>query len=380
VLFDPPLTGVRVADFSQGAAGGLAGQMLRELGAEVVKCEPSTGEWSRHLAPRWGDTSAVFAALNGGKQSVVVDLRSDEGRAAARALCLAADVVIESMRPGKMAALGLGYEELAAERPALVYCSITGFGQDGPWAGRAAVDVIGQAAGGLLSQSRTADGQFVKPPLVADFSCGMLAAYGIVAALVRAREHGQGDHVDASLLAATMTFGRVQLAGSGDDAPSGSDAGYAAPNGVFRAGDGSVAIAANFPRKWIGFCEALGMRDLLDDERFATEDARVVHAAALRAEIERRLAGRPVAEVVEALAAHDVPAAAVLSIGEVSQTPQGRLAGRLATTTRDDRPPVVHMGAGPHLRRSVPVPCGPEPSIGEHDPDPDPDLRDGAPA
>jgi CoA:oxalate CoA-transferase len=370
-LREPPLAGVRVADFSQGAAGGLCGAMLRDLGAEVIKCEPPWGEWSRQLAPRRGDTSAVFSALNGGKRSARIDLRDEADAALARALCLASDVVMESMRPGKMAAAGLDYASLSGAKPALVYCSISGFGQDGPWRDRPAVDIIGQAAGGLLSLTRAADGEVVRAPLAADFTCGMLAAYGAVAALLRARSTGEGDHVDASLMHAAMGYGRVALAAAmfseGAARRAGSDAGYAAPNGVFGARDGDVAIAANMPRKWAAFCEALGADVLLADERFTSEDLRVRHARELRAAIEDLLGERDADDVVAALADAEVPVARVLGIAEACATDQGRLQGRVATTSRAGRPDVAHLGAAPRLRHTRAIAVSAEPALGADD-------------
>ncbi|MEA2419173.1 MAG: CoA:oxalate CoA-transferase, partial [Thermoleophilaceae bacterium] len=277
---DAPLSGVEVLDLSQGIAGAYCSMILQELGARVVKCEPPGGEWTRRLDPVIGGTSALFAAMNSGKRSIVVDLKTAAGVELVKRAAGHVDLLIDSMRPGVLARLGLGADDLRERNPALVHTSITGFGQTGPWAMRPAVDVIAQALGGMLAVTGPKDGDPVRAPLVADLHCGAMAAIGSLARLYAAREDGGGGRVDANLVESVMGLQRSSLvvaAFTGErPARLGSDAEYAAPNGAFRALDGHVAIAANLPGRWEAFCEVIGAPELLAEERFSDNHGRVV--------------------------------------------------------------------------------------------------------
>jgi len=315
---EAPLRDAEVLDLSQGIAGGYCTAILRELGASVVKCEPPGGEWTRRLDPIVNGTPALFAAVNAGKRSIVIDLKTPAGVTLMKRAAARADVLVESMRPGVMARLGLGPDVLRECNPALVHTSITGFGDSGPWAGKPAVDVIAQALGGLLAATGARGGDPVRAPLVADMHSGALAAIGTLARLHAAARDGRGGRVDANLVESVMGLQRPTLVAAAltgrRPARLGSDAEYAAPNGVFRALDGHVAVAANLPGRWEAFCEAIGAPELAVDERFAENPERLRNAGALRGEIERRFASLPVADVVALLEARDVPCAPVVDI------------------------------------------------------------------
>lgn len=329
---EAPLRDVRVLDLSQGIAGGYCTAILRELGASVVKCEPPGGEWTRRLDPIVNGTPALFASVNAGKRSIVIDLKAASGADLMKRAAARADVLVESMRPGVMARLGLAPDVLRDCNPALVHTSITGFGETGPWAGRPAVDVIAQALGGLLAATGARGGDPVRAPLVADLHSGALAAIGTLARLHTVARGGHGGRVDANLVESVMGLQRPSLVAAAltgrRPARLGSDAEYAAPNGAFRALDGHIAVAANLPGRWEAFCGAIDASELAVDPRFEENHDRVVNAEELRDEIERRLATRRVADVVAALEAHDVPCAPVVDIVDAAASEHFAARGR----------------------------------------------------
>jgi len=214
-----PLEGVRVVDLSQGAAGPVCTQLLGDFGADVVKVEPPGGDWGRQLGPPFyplpdgGKTAAAYVGMNRNKRSVVVDLKRPEGRQVLLRLVEGADVFVESFRPGVAERLGLGAENLLTRNPRLVYCSISAFGQHGPWKDRPGVDGVVQAMSGLMSVTGTEDGPPVKVGVpAADMVGGFLAAAGILLALLARQRTGAGQVVDASLLDALLAFQTVPLA------------------------------------------------------------------------------------------------------------------------------------------------------------------------
>jgi len=320
----PPaaLGGLRVADFSRVLAGPFATMILGDLGADVVKIErPGVGDDTRAWAPphdRRG-VSTYFLSVNRNKESRVIDLRDPAGRREARALVAESDVVVENFRVGLMDELGLGYEDLSALNPGIVYCSITGFGR-GEGAALPGYDLLVQAVGGLMSITGPADGSPQKVGVaVVDVLAGLFATIGILAALRHRDATGEGQRVEVDLLSALLsalanqssafTAGGVVPARMGNDHPS------IAPYSAYPAADGELVLAVGNDRQFRDLCAALDRPELADDPRYATNESRVAHRDALRAALEARLAERPVDEWIERLAAVRVPAGRVNDIG-----------------------------------------------------------------
>lgn len=264
-----PLRGVRVLDLTRLLPGAYATLLLADLGAEVLKIEdPAQGDYLRTLGPRTGGVGAAYRAVNRGKRSVALDLKAPQGRALFLRLVEHSDAVVEGFRPGVAARLGISYQDLAPRRPALVYCSLTGYGQDGPDRSRAGHDVAYLARSGILGATRGADGAPVIPAVpVADLAGGMLAALAVAAGLVDARTCGRGAYVDASMLEVLVSWAApvllAPLGASGDVSPDWLRGGLVCYH-VYRTQDGRhVALGALEERFFEAFCRAVGRPDLI---------------------------------------------------------------------------------------------------------------------
>ncbi len=354
-------------DLSRVLAGPYCTMVLSDLGAEVVKIErPGVGDETRTWGPPFVEgESAYFLAVNRGKRSAALDLNGPLARAALLQLAAAADVVVENFRTGGAEALGVGFEQLLAVNPRLVYCSITGFGDREP-AGRPGYDFVIQAESGLMSVTGEADGAPSKVGVaVVDVLAGLNAAVAILAALRRRDRTGSGEHVEASLLDSALS-GLVNVAQSvlvtGEEAPRFGNAHRSvAPYEPLRAKDGLVAIAAANDGLFAKLCGALGRDDLLDDPRFATNTGRVEHRPELAAELERTLATRPAADWIELLNAEGVPAGKIRGVLEALDAAGGE--ARMTV----DHPTVGSLElvrTAPRLG-GVPPPL-PPPLLGEH--------------
>ncbi|WP_114560866.1 CaiB/BaiF CoA transferase family protein [Desertihabitans aurantiacus] len=373
----PPalLEGVRVLDLTNVLAGPYACYQLALLGADVVKVEvPGQGDLARQLgadparnADRMGTS---FIAQNSGKRSIEVDLKSEDGRATLRRLVAGADVLCENFRPGVLERLGFGWEELRAINPRLVYCAISGFGQDGPLRDRPAYDQIIQGLSGMMATT----GDPSTGPLragypVADTLGGMAAAMAVAAALVRARRDGVGARLDVSMLETAITaMGWVvsnQLIAGVQHEPIGNENMTAAPSGTFATGDGLINIAANKAEQFAALCVAVGRPDLVTDERFAERETRKRHRAALRAELEAALAARSAADWEERLAAVGVPAGRVLSVADALAAEQVVARG-LVQQVEVDGEPVPVLGHGVRVDGQVSRPRSGPPRLGAH--------------
>ncbi len=322
-----PLAGVRVLEFCQVAAGPFCGMLLADFGADVIKVEPPEGDALRSWPPLSGGFSENFASLNRGKRSLALDLKDPAHRALALRLADEADVVVENSRPGVMRRLGLGHEALRARRPALVYASISAYGQDGPRGGEGGFDLTIQAAAGVMSVTGEPGGAPVKAGVpIADFASGLYAAYAIAALLARVRAGGPGGHIDVPMFGATLAIAALQTSeyfGTGrNPAPLGSAHPRNAPYQAFAARDGHFAIAAGNNRLWAAVCETVGRPELLDDERFLTPTLRARHQAALKALLDPHFAQRGVADWLAAFAAAGVPHAPINGYREALADPQ----------------------------------------------------------
>lgn len=286
-----PLDDLTVLDFSTLLPGPLASLFLAEAGARVIKVERPGGEDMRGFPPRFGQTSAPFAALNGGKESVEIDLKAPDAVERLTPLIRAADILVEQFRPGVMARLGLGYDDLVRINPRLIYCSITGYGQHGPRAAEAGHDLNYQALGGLLGQSLKRGAPAPLPPaLVADIGGGtMPAVINILLALRRRDRTGQGCHLDIAMADAMTTFAWYGLAqgqatGSFPEGGEGVLTGASPRYGLYETADGwFLAVAALEPKFWEAFCEAIALDASLRDDRRAPEATREAIVATIAA-------------------------------------------------------------------------------------------------
>jgi CoA:oxalate CoA-transferase len=317
-----PLAGVRVLDFSRLLAGPFCTAMLADLGAEVIKVESREGDDYRHIGPFVNGESALFALVNRGKRSVVLDLKTPEGQRAARALAIKSDVVVENFRPGVADRLGVGYAELARGHPKLVYASISGFGQSGADGERPAYDVVAQAMSGLMSVTGAPDG----PPMqvgepIGDMAAGIYAAFGIVTALFACERHGVGRRLDVALTDSLVSLMMMAVAqhcyGGVRPRRVGNRHPISTPFGSFRAADGDIIIAVASNALFSRLAAALGRPELARNPRYGDDASRTRHEPELRAEIEAWTGARPVAEAVRALTAAGVPASPIAELPEV---------------------------------------------------------------
>ncbi len=329
-MLNDALRGLRVLDLSQVAAGPLCSMWLAQLGAEVIKVEPPGGDLGRSLGPAWvGGDSALFHALNCDKKGVCLDLKSPEGVALARSLVAGADVLLESMRPGVMDRLGLGYEDLRSAHPGLVYCSISAYGQSGPYAQHAGVDGILQADSGLMGLIGVpgAEPCKVQAPVV-DMVTGQIACTAIVAKLLQRARDGQGGHLDVNLLNSALSLQLTSLASYLRDRrlPDriGSAAPYSAPNEAFETSDGWLMVAAYMAGRWERLCQAVDCPDLQRDELFASSASRTANRTRLRERLNAVFRTRSTAEWIERLRAADILCAKVAAYDDVVAHPQVR--------------------------------------------------------
>jgi crotonobetainyl-CoA:carnitine CoA-transferase CaiB-like acyl-CoA transferase len=319
------LDGIKVLEFASYVSGPFAGMLLSDLGAEVVKVEsPEGGDPFRN----WGkqDYNGTFGSMNRNKKSVTLDLKTEAGRASAHRLALGADVIIENFRSGVMERLGLGYEALAAGNPRLVYCSITGFGSDGPYRSRPGYDTVGQAVSGLLGVLTDRKAPQPMGVSLSDHLAGTFAAYGVLAALMARTTSGRGQKVETSLLQATLAFLGENAATFFEDGriPSRATRCQRAQVFAFTAGDGlPFVVHLSSPEKfWRGLLAVTDREALASDERFRTRELRVKNYDALCAELAAAFRARPRAEWLALLEAADVPSGPINSIDEVFADPQ----------------------------------------------------------
>ncbi|BBG00899.1 MULTISPECIES: CaiB/BaiF CoA transferase family protein [Pseudonocardia] len=327
-----PLDGLRVLEFGQIAAGPFAGSLLADLGADVVKIERrGEGDGMRLWPPLMGEQdddrySGNFASVNRNKRSIALDLKDAADRDTVLDLVRHSDVVVENYRAGVLDRLGLGYDALAEVNPAVVYCSISGYGQTGPYARHGAFDVTVQAVSGLMSVTGEADGEPVKCGVpVGDFVAGLYAAYTITAAVRRASQTGVGAHIDCSMLGTLLGISALQTSeyfGTGrDPGRLGSAHPRNAPYRAFRAADKSFVVAAGNSDLWRRFCDVVGMAELVDDPRYLTQELRARNQDALTADVDGRLRSRDAADWLAAFEDAGVPCAPINTFSEILADP-----------------------------------------------------------
>jgi crotonobetainyl-CoA:carnitine CoA-transferase CaiB-like acyl-CoA transferase len=365
-----PLAGLRVVDLSAIIAGPIATAFLATYGADVVKLEPLEGDALRSYPSTLAGHSRYFLGVNRGKRSLAFDLKHPDGLAIARRLAGAADVFVESFRPGVAARLGLDYAALRAGNPRLVYCSVSAYGQRGPLADRPGLDPVVQCYGGLAWEQGVPDGEV--PALVrgsvVDYYTGSLAASGILLALLGRDRTGAGQYVETSLLdgVLAMQAGRVFWAEALEPAAEVRDLLGDRVSRIYPTADGYLYLYVELPKFWEGLCRTLELDRWLDDPRLQTMVGRHRHKAELIAEVSQRLAARPAAEWETAFAAADVPCTRIRAIPEMLTDPQADANGTLARASHGVFGAVRYLGTPVRLTETPGRVPGPPPALGEH--------------
>lgn len=357
------LCGTTVLDLSQGIAGPHCACLLGDLGARVVKIEPPEGDWARSLGEGSGGTSPVFHAFNRGKEGVVLDIKTGPGRRAVARLAQTADVIVESNRPSVLQRFGLDYAELAARRPELIYVSLTGFGQSGPYSARAATDSVVQAYSGFaLGASASAEPVRIRFGLI-DVSAGLYASHAALAAYVVRLRTGRGQHLDINLAHAAAALQSYKIAEAAAAGPEGARE-LAAGIGTYRTTDGYIVLSAVRDKHLLGMLEVIGLRKLLEDSRFATRDARMNHQGELHALVAAALRAMPSAHWTKMMDTADLPCQEVLSYAAFRADPHARFHALVQEAAYGDAAclPTVRC---PGLVAAE-FQCRPAPRLGEH--------------
>jgi crotonobetainyl-CoA:carnitine CoA-transferase CaiB-like acyl-CoA transferase len=368
-----PLAGVRVLDLSRVLAGPWCAMVLGDLGAEVIKVEhPERGDDTRDWGMRIGSTeTAYFNSVNRNKRSVCLDLKTPEGQQIARDLVKKSDVVIQNFKFGDIEKLGLGYDELSAEQPGLIYCSITGYDRTGPEAARPGYDLVIQGEAGLMALN----GEPTQPPLkfgvaAVDMMTGMYAAQGVLAALYEREKTGKGRHIGMALfdcgLMITAYYGLEALLRGNDPPRFGNGHPSIMPYGVYEAADGPLVVAVGNNSQFVRFCvDVIERPDIAADERFKTNIARTKHRDELMPEIRRELGARHRADLLQRMTEAGIPCGEVAGLHE-ALTSQRAVDGGLVNTMPHAEVGSVSVLASPYRfdGERLPVRSAP-PKLGE---------------
>jgi formyl-CoA transferase len=357
-----PLAGMRVLDCTHVMAGAWCSMLLADLGADVIKIEPPKGEVTRTAVGSF----RAYDFVNRNKRAIAVDMAKPEGAAALRRLAAWADVWVENFRPGALDRMGLGYADLAQSNPSLIYCSISGFGRDGPYRERGGLDLVTQAMSGIMSFVGEPGGNPVSTAIpISDLNAGTFGALGVVAAWAHRQRTGEGQHVETTLLESALAY-TVWEAGLyltlGEVAqPHGSRHRLAAPYEALRTGDGHVVVGVNNQSLWERFCEAIDQPALRDDPRFADPLSRVMNRQELKAAIEAHLTGNATQHWLEKMLARGIPCGPINTIDEALADPQVKARGLVVRVGNRDfvGSPIKMSRTPPAVRR------GPA-EIGEH--------------
>jgi len=376
------LAGVRVLDLSRVLAGPWCSQMLGDFGADVIKVEAiGKGDDSRAWGPPFlppfqgeksqSQESAYYLCANRNKRSIAIDLAKPDGAALVRRLCTKADVLVENFKVGGLKKFGLDYESLHRLHPHLVYCSITGFGQEGPYAPRGGYDYVAQAMGGFMSINGQLDGEPMKAGVaICDLFTGMYAATATLAALHHAKQTGQGQHIDCALLDTQVAMLANQamsyLVAGIIGRPLGNAHPTVVPYSTFDTRDGKAVVAIGNDGQFKAACRVLGAEELASDPRFVTNAQRIHNRAAIEAEIEKRTRTFATADLVEALAAEGVPAGPINTVDKVFADPQVQLREVVHRFQRSDGVEVPTVGYPPKLSATPAQYRRPPPRVGEH--------------
>lgn len=365
-----PLDGMRVLDLCQVMAGPFCCMLLGDMGADVIKVEPpGKGDQTRSAMgfKLKGNDSLGFMNLNRNKRSVALDLKTPSGREVFYKLVKTADVVVENYRPGVTARLGINYERLKEIKPDLIYASISGFGQTGPWSDRPGFDLIAQAMTGIIAIT----GHPGQPPVragvpVADLGCGLFALYAILSAYVGKMKSGIGQYIDASLFESALAltiWDTAQYWGTGErPEPIGTANRMSAPYQAVKAKDAYFVFGANNGKLWERLCDVIGRPDLISDSRFATIPDRLARIPELIAEIEKQLASKSADEWVRLMLESGIPAAPILNLADALESDHAKaremvmeLEHPIEGSVRSLGFPVKFSGTPPSVRHRPPL-------------------------
>ncbi|MDC0033330.1 CoA transferase [Alphaproteobacteria bacterium] len=326
-----PLSGIKVLDLTQFLAGPFSTQILADLGANVIKLEAPSGDWSRTLPPHFVESdSCYFLSINRNKKGVVIDMKTPEGLKLVKRLADKCDILMENFRPGVLDRLGLGFEDLRQRNPGLIWASISGFGQDSPYRDRPAYDMIVQAMSGGMSLTGEPGRAAVRAGIpLGDLSAGMYAAIGSLAALEERKQTGKGKFIDISMLdcqVAMLTYQAAYYLHS-DEIPGRQGSGHESIptyRSFAAANNTELVITANTERMWKGLCEVLGLAKLIEDSRFVTNDDRFKNREALWPLLDKAFQQREAAEWVPFLLDAGVPVGEVNTVADALKDPQVR--------------------------------------------------------
>lgn len=346
------LKGIRVVDVSQVMAGPYCSMLLADMGADVIKIEPPSGENTRRWPPHIDGQSAAFMAINRNKRSMTIDLKSEEGREVFYKLIETADILVENYRPGVSTRLGVDYETLTKINPRLIYCSISGFGQFGPYSSRGGYDLIAQGMTGIMSVTGERGGNPVKCGLpITDLGVALFAVYGILSALYSREHTNEGQYIDTSLFdtgLALSVWESTQYWVSGElPLPTGSGHRLSAPYQAFKASDGYFTVGADTPHHWPEFCRIIGRPEFLEDERFKDDPSRIKHLKVFVNLIEEKTSKHPRSYWLEKFEAVGIPAGPINTYPESLNDPH--------TFARQMVEEVEHPVAGKIKALGIPV-------------------------
>ena len=364
--YERPYQGLSVLDIGQGYAGPYCAMMLAQYGAEVIKVEPPEGDWARGLGKTFGDQTALSIVANIGKKNLVLDLKAAEGRALAQRLAAECDVLVEAARPGVAARLGMDYGRVRADNPGVIYVSVSGFGQSGPYADRPCTDLVIQSFSGLMSVNKGADDAIPHRVgcLVVDHLTGIYAFQAVAAALYARRDNAEGRFIDVSLMASAAALLAPNIAEHrlADGAPRVLNA----PAGSYRTGDGWIAIALVREDDWRRICTCLERPDLARDPRFKDFGARARNLGELTAIMRALMRTKTTDEWAQTFRASDVLCNRINDIGDWLSDVQVRAANAAPNVTQPHAgpTPIVHIPGTQPPRQGDPR--GQAPAVGAH--------------
>ncbi|HEY1399835.1 CoA transferase [Roseateles sp.] len=368
-----PLKGVRVLDITQVMAGPYACMLLADLGADVVKIEPPEGDQTRGAMgfKMKGPDSMGFLNMNRNKRSVTLDLKTEAGKEVLRRMVKDADILLENYRPGAMKRLGMDYETLSAINPALVYVSISGFGQSGPWAERPGFDLMAQAMSGVMSVTGYADGPPVKAGVpVADIGCALFAVYGALSAYIGAKATGRGQYVDASLFDSALAFSiwdTCEYWGTGrEPTPLGTSNRMSAPYQAVKASDGYFVMGATNQKLWTKLCTLLERPDLLAEERFGSVALRLANREALIESLERSFVEDTTEHWIDRMLAAGIPAGPILTYPQAFNSEHGKHRQMRIEIEHPNEGSVPNIGFAVKLLGTPQEVRHPPPLLGQH--------------
>jgi crotonobetainyl-CoA:carnitine CoA-transferase CaiB-like acyl-CoA transferase len=365
-----PLTGLKVVDMTRILSGPFCTMMLADFGADVIKVEPPRGDDTRRIGIQGDCENPYFVNMNRNKRSIAVDLRTDEGKEIIRRLAKTADVVTENFRPGVMDNMGLGYAALKKINPGIIYAAVNGFGNTGPYKDRPAFDFIAQAMSGFMSVNGNEDMDPIRAGIpITDTIAGLYAAFGILAALRRREQTGQGEEVQTAMvdgMISMLTFASSAYFATGNLPPrTGNDHMVVSPYGVFQTANGPLAVAPSTEKTWLSLCKVLDLEHLITDPKFDTNKKRIEHRKEINRIVNEKMRALPRDEWMQRFNQAGVPCGPINNLKEVFSDPQVLHQEMVLESNQPTGPvrmpgfPVKLSCAPARLRR-------PSPQIGEH--------------